>query len=79
MIYHLDTKTSVDVIIGSVNQSIYSVANLFPTWSEDDTQIAFTSDRGPQTDIYIISSDGKYIFRVTETEAVEWDLDWTEN
>jgi WD40 repeat protein len=78
MIYHLDTKTSVDVVLGSVNQSIYSVANLYPTWSEDDTQIAFTSDRGPQTDIYIISSDGKYIFRVTETEAVEWDLDWTE-
>lgn len=78
MIYHLDTKTSVDVVLGSVNQSIYSVANLFPTWSEDDTQIAFTSDRGSQTDIYIISSDGKYIFRVTETEAAEWDLDWTE-
>lgn len=77
MIYQLDTKKSVDVITGSVNQSIYSVANLFPTWSEDDTQIAFTSDRGPQTDIYIISSDGKYIFRVTETEANEWDLDWT--
>lgn len=79
MIYHLDTRKSVDVVIASVNQSIYSVANLFPTWSADDTQIAFTSDRGPQTDIYITSSDGKYIFRVTETEANEWDLDWTEN
>jgi hypothetical protein len=78
MIYHLDTKKSADVVFASVNQSIYSVANLFPTWSADDTQIAFTSDRGSQTDIYITGSDGKSIFRVTETEANEWDLDWAE-
>lgn len=79
MIYHLDTKKSDDVVLGSVNQSINSVSNLFPTWSGDDTQISFTSSRNGQIDVYIISRDGKSIFRVTNTKASEWDLDWTEN
>jgi hypothetical protein len=79
MIYHLDTKKSMDVVTASVNQSIKSVSNLFPTWSGDDKQIAFVSSRDKQPDIYIISSDGKSIFRVTDTESSEWDLDWTGN
>jgi Tol biopolymer transport system component len=39
--------------------------------------IFFISDRDGQMDIHIISRDGKAIFRLTNTPAVESQVDWT--
>ncbi|MBC7877122.1 MAG: PD40 domain-containing protein [Anaerolineales bacterium] len=79
MIYDLDTKMTIDVVIRFADPTNKKGENLSPTWSANDEQIAFVSSRDGQIDIYIISSDGKSIFRVTNTETNEWDLDWTEN
>jgi WD40 repeat protein len=78
MIYELATALSIDVVIKPFYASNENGINLFPTFSNDGRQIAFSSHRDGQTDIYIISSDGKSIFRVTETDAVESELDWTD-
>jgi Tol biopolymer transport system component len=79
IIYELAAKKSMDVILKVIGPMETNGSNLFPAWSNDDTQIALVSNRGEQPDIYIISRDGKSIFRVTDTSAGEWDLDWTEN
>ncbi len=78
MIYELATALSIDVVIKPYYAINENGTNLFPTFSSDGQQIAFTSHRDGQTDIYIISSDGKSIFRVTETDAGESDLDWAD-
>ena len=50
--------------------------NLQPTWSPNGSQIAFVSYRGGQRDIYIISRDGKSIYRVTNDDRIEGMVDW---
>ncbi len=61
------------------NQTVVELlnSNLQPAWSPDGTQIVFISDRDGQMDIYIISKDGKAIFRLTNTPAVKSQVDWT--
>ncbi len=71
ILYDLDKKQSVE--LAGKNE-----ANLSPAWSPTGRQIAFVTKRDGQTDIYIISDNAAEIFRVTNTEANEWDLDWTE-
>lgn len=50
--------------------------NLQPNWSPDGSQIVFVSYRGGQRDIYIISRDGKSIYRVTNDDRIEGMVDW---
>ena len=52
--------------------------NTWPAWSPDGAQIIFISNRDGQTDIYIISKDGKSIYRLTNDQAIESELDWTD-
>lgn len=51
--------------------------NIWPTWSPDGAQIAFTSYLDGQRDIYIVSRDGKLLYRVTNDAAIEGMVDWT--
>jgi len=50
--------------------------NLQPTWSPNGSQIAFVSYRYGQRDIYIVSRDGKFIYRVTNDDRIEGMVDW---
>ncbi|MEW6240301.1 MAG: DPP IV N-terminal domain-containing protein [Chloroflexota bacterium] len=50
--------------------------NLWPAWSPDGAQIVFVSDRDGQVDIYIINKAGDAIYRLTEDEAIESEVDW---
>ena len=54
-----------------------TVLNFWPVWSPRGDQIAYTSNRSRQTDIYIISADGKSIYQLTDDKAKESYLDWT--
>ena len=40
-----------------------------PTWSPNGTQIAFTSDRPAQPQIYIVGADGLNLRRITTSES----------
>ncbi len=78
MIYELATARSIDVVLKPFYANNENGINLFPAFSSDAGQIAFSSHRDGQADIYIISNNGSSIFRVTETEADETELDWTD-
>lgn len=60
-------------ILGSVTAVYYSGVlsgphgnrNDMPVWSPDGNQIAFDSDRGGNTDIYIMNSDGSDVTQLT--------------
>lgn len=70
MMYDIESNTSIQIVDKNGT-------NLWPVWSPDDTQVAFTSISNGQADIYIISLDGKSIYRLTNNEAIESELDWT--
>jgi WD40 repeat protein len=53
--------------------------NMWPTWSPDDEQIAFVSDRNGQIDIYVIRVEGGAIYQLTDDDAKESEIDWTAN
>lgn len=53
-------------------------SNTWPAWSPSNTQIVFVSNRDGQIDIYIISKDGKSIFRLTDDESIESQVDRTD-
>lgn len=37
-----------------------------PAWSPDGTRIAFSSDRGGQSDLYVMAADGTGVHNLTE-------------
>jgi Tol biopolymer transport system component len=47
-----------------------------PVWSADGRSIAFVSDRGMQTDVWIVPAAGGQPRRVTDDAAVESDVQW---
>jgi Tol biopolymer transport system component len=48
-----------------------------PTWSPDGTRIAFASDRGGQSDIYLINADGSGLTQLTDDAATDIDPEWS--
>jgi dipeptidyl aminopeptidase/acylaminoacyl peptidase len=56
--------------------------NTDPAWSPDGQQIAFTSSRGGNDDLYVMNSDGSAIRQLTATDETErlpsWSPDGTE-
>jgi len=64
-------NTQIEVVVDTVN------VNVWPAWSPDGNQIAFVSYRNGESDIYIISRDGKSIYRVTNDSGIEAMVDWT--
>ena len=63
-------NTQIEVVVDTVN------VNVRPAWSPDGNQIAFVSYRNGESDIYIISRDGKSIYRVTNDSGIEAMVDW---
>lgn len=76
-------KDQVGISIGEYPNGLFESViepvgiNLQPTWSPNGSQIAFVSYRYGQRDIYIVSKDGKSIYRVTNDTAIEGMVDWT--
>ena len=57
-----------------------SVINMFPVWSPDGDQIAYSSNRSRPADIYLVRSDGLEESRVLTTMPTqEWVTDWSKN
>lgn len=51
--------------------------NMFPQWSHDGRRITFTSDRGGNSDIYVMDADGGNVRRLTDTRATERAAVWS--
>jgi Tol biopolymer transport system component len=49
----------------------------FPAWSPDGTQIAFRSERGENSDIYVMNIDGTNLRRLTTHEATDTQPSWS--
>src|SRR3954462_1340625 len=47
-----------------------------PIWSPDGTKIAFTSERGDSSDIWVMGADGSGVRRLTDDPARDESPDW---
>ena len=50
-----------------------------PAWSPDGRQIAFTSDRDDDDDIYVMDTDGTNVRRLTNLPGSDWSPAWSPN
>jgi Tol biopolymer transport system component len=50
--------------------------DLYPTWSPDDTQIAFLSNRTKDLDIYVMNADGTNQHLLYDSGSHDADIDW---
>jgi Tol biopolymer transport system component len=46
-------------------------------WSPDNQQIAFTSDRDGNSEVYVMDADGQNVRRLTNTRATERAAAWS--
>lgn len=53
-----------------------SPRNTLPAWSPDGRQIAFSSDRDGNWEIYVLDVDTLQATRVTDNNALDWDPAW---
>jgi tol-pal system beta propeller repeat protein TolB len=50
-----------------------------PIWSPDSRRLAFLSDRDGNPEIYVMDADGAHVKRLTENDALEYDISWSPN
>jgi hypothetical protein len=62
-------------LIDDVADGAFSHTN--PAWSPDGTQIAFSSARGGNRDIYVMNTDGSGVTRLTDHPEVDDSPDWS--
>ena len=48
-----------------------------PRWSPDGSRIVFTSGRGGNSNIYVMSADGTDVVRLTGPPTSDGDADWS--
>ena len=53
--------------------------DLYPTWSPDETKIAFLSYREDNLDIYLMNSDGSNQFKFYDSGFHDADIHWIDN
>lgn len=70
-IYTLDVRTGL-----VFNLSRNDAADHAPSWSPDGSRLAFHSNRGGETDIYIMNADGNQLRRLTFTGS-SWRPRWS--
>ena len=52
-------------------------SDIFPAWSPDGTEIAFSSYRDGNSDIYVIDADGKNLIRLTQNPGYDSIPNWS--
>jgi Periplasmic component of the Tol biopolymer transport system len=70
-IYTLDVRTGL-----VFNLSRNDAADHAPSWSPDSSRLAFHSNRGGETDIYIMNAGGNQLRRLTFTGS-SWRPRWS--
>lgn len=70
-IYILDTKSGEQ-------QRVTSLAmNCFAAWSPDGARLAFSSGTDQETNVYVASTDGKHVRRVTDSPVLNVRPSWS--
>lgn len=59
--------------------TIHQAYEAYPQWSPNDKQIAFSSNRWGNDDIFVINADGRNIKRITYNSSADVLNDWTNN
>lgn len=72
-IYTLDLRTGI-----AYNLTRAPAADHSPSWSPDGRQLAFHSNRSSDTDIYVMSSSGRDVLRITDSGR-DWRPRWSPN
>jgi TolB protein len=55
----------------------HPAADMMPSWSPDDSQITFVSDREGNKDIFIMDADGSNVVNLTNHPADDWHPSWS--
>ncbi len=63
----------------AVRLTIHEAYDGYPQWSNDDSQIAFSSDRFGNNDIYVMPAEGGTPKRLTYHSASDVLNDWASN
>ncbi len=70
-LYILDMETGQRVRVTTSDRD-----DIYPTWSNDGTRLAFTSSRDGNEEIYVINADGSGERRLTETSVNDKAPSW---
>lgn len=52
-------------------------SNVSPVWSPDSSQIAFTSDRDGENEVYVMDADGSNLIQLTDNSVLEFSPHWS--
>ena len=55
-----------------------AVFNSYPSWSPDGSHIVFSSDRGGNTDLYVIGADGRGLRQLTVHDSIDSHPTWSQ-
>jgi TolB protein len=80
-IYVMDVATALQEPGGSIQQpltdSAAGIQNLVASWSPDGSQIAFSSTRDGNTEIYLMNLDGSHVVRLTNNPTSDKEPSWS--
>ena len=61
----------------ALNRSLDALGDSAPSWSEDGTKVAFSSDETGDLDIYVMNADGTERINLTKRDAKDIDPAWS--
>ena len=61
----------------ALNQGPDALGDSAPTWSDDSTKLAFSSDEAGNQDIYVMNADGTERVNLTNREAKDMEPSWS--
>jgi len=74
----LDLETGTVLNLTNGTAGAMEVNDALPKWSPDSSKIAFTTQEGGTTDVYVMnSSDGTTVTAVTDDQAYDMDPTWS--
>ena len=74
---HLRVATSTGGTLAEPDQGHASKQNYLPAWSPDGTQLAFTSNRDGNPEIYVMNRDGSGLRRLTNHPDIDVTPTWS--
>ncbi|MYB47750.1 MAG: hypothetical protein F4X72_00480, partial [Dehalococcoidia bacterium] len=61
----------------ALNRAPDALGDTAPSWSDDSTKVAFSSDETGDLDIYVMNADGSGRVNLTNREAKDMDPSWS--